>query len=75
LANPGGVIVSYFEWVQNLQQLYWPREEVIGKLETLLVDAYKRTYKSSVENNCSLREAALRIALVEVIKSIQLRGF
>jgi glutamate dehydrogenase/leucine dehydrogenase len=61
--------------VQNLQQLYWPREEVIGKLETLLVDAYKRTYKSSVENNCSLREAALRIALVEVIKSIQLRGF
>ena len=75
LANPGGVIVSYFEWVQNLQQLYWPKEEVIGKLETLLVDAYKRTYKSSVENNCSLREAALRIALVEVIKSIQLRGF
>lgn len=75
LANPGGVIVSYYEWVQNLQQLYWTREEVIQRLEKLLTDAYKRTYTASMENNCSLREAAMRIALTDVIKSIKLRGF
>ncbi|MDJ0625817.1 MAG: Glu/Leu/Phe/Val dehydrogenase dimerization domain-containing protein [Candidatus Caenarcaniphilales bacterium] len=75
LANPGGVIVSYFEWVQNLQQLYWERHEVITRLDKLLTEAYKRTYRISVENNCSLRESALRIALTDVIKSIQVRGF
>ncbi len=74
LANPGGVIVSYFEWVQNLQQLYWTREEVILRLEKILNDAYKRTYAASVENKCSLREAAMRLALIEVTKSIKLRG-
>ena len=69
-----GVIVSYFEWVQNLQQLYWTREEVILRLEKILNDAYKRTYAASVENKCSLREAAMRLALIEVTKSIKLRG-
>ncbi|MDX1917599.1 MAG: Glu/Leu/Phe/Val dehydrogenase dimerization domain-containing protein [Candidatus Caenarcaniphilales bacterium] len=74
LANPGGVIVSYFEWVQNLQQLYWTREEVIKRLSDLLHDAYKRTYHTSLELKCPLREAALRIALNDVLKSILLRG-
>ncbi len=74
LANPGGVIVSYFEWVQNLQQFYWSREEVLEKLEKLLVDAYRRTYKASQEWHCPLREAALRLALTEVFKSVNLRG-
>jgi glutamate dehydrogenase (NAD(P)+) len=74
LANPGGVIVSYFEWVQNLQQLYWTREEVLARLEKILVDAYKRTYASSIEHKITLREAAMRLGLNEVIKSIKLRG-
>ncbi len=74
LANPGGVIVSYFEWVQNLQQLYWTREEVLQRLDKILVDAYKRTYASSLENKGSLRESSMRLALSEVIKSIKLRG-
>ena len=75
LANPGGVIVSYFEWVQNLQQFYWSREEVIKKLENLLVSAYKRTFAESRKANYSLREAAIRVALVDVVSAIKLRGF
>ena len=75
LANPGGVIVSYFEWVQNLQQLYWTREEVIQKLEKILISAYRRTYLDAEQHKCTLREASMRLALKEVTKSIQLRGF
>ncbi len=74
LANPGGVIVSYFEWVQNLQQLYWTREEVLARLEKILIDAYKRTFACATENKITLREASMRLALLEVSKSIQLRG-
>jgi len=75
LANPGGVIVSYFEWVQNLQQFYWSRAEVIEKLEKLLVSAYRRTSLESKKANYSLREAAIRVALVDVVSAIKLRGF
>jgi len=74
LANPGGVVVSYFEWVQNLQQFYWSRQEVISRAEKILLNAYKRTFQTSQDNSCSLREAALRLAMADVIKAIYLRG-
>lgn len=74
LANPGGVIVSYFEWVQNLQQMYWSRQEVISKLENLLHGAYRRAYELSQTENCSLRKSSLKLAISDVIKSINLRG-
>lgn len=74
LANPGGVVVSYFEWVQNLQQMYWSREEVNQKLNTILYAAYRRTYDTAQEHNITFREAALKLAMTEVFKAVNLRG-
>jgi len=74
LANPGGVIVSYFEWVQNLQQLYWTREEVLEKLDKTLYKAYRRAYDFSCETGKTLREASLNIAMRDVLKATILRG-
>ena len=74
LANPGGVIVSYFEWVQNLQQLYWSRSEVLAKLSSLLSAAYRRVYEQAQEQKVSLRESALNLAMSDVLQAITLRG-
>lgn len=74
LANAGGVVVSYFEWVQNLQQFYWTRDEVSKKLEKMIVDAYKNVRDLSRAKKISLRQAAYTIGLERVAEAILLRG-
>jgi len=74
LANAGGVGTSYFEWVQNTQNFYWSEEDVIKKLEAMMVSATKKVLSVSLEKKCSLRQAAYVIAVERILKAERLRG-
>jgi glutamate dehydrogenase (NAD(P)+) len=74
LANAGGVVVSYFEWTQNLQQLRWELEQVNTALERKMVAAYRDVYGLAKEKNVSLRTAAYAIALKRVAYAEEMRG-
>lgn len=67
LANAGGVIVSYFEWLQNLSAERWNEKKVNSKLEEYLVRATNAIYKRSVNENTHLKEAALMVAIERVL--------
>lgn len=69
LANAGGVTVSYFEWVQNIQQFRWSLEEVHSQLSYYMTDAFDRVVKTAKSKNCSLREAAFLIGIGRVIRA------
>lgn len=75
LANSGGVIVSYFEWVQNLQQFTWGLDEINEKLKTRINQGYHDVYQFSKEHNLTLRTAAFVIAIRRVIEVVKLRGW
>ena len=69
LANAGGVIVSYFEWVQNIQREQWPYEVVVAKLEKKLIPAYKAVIALAKKEKVRLRTAAYIIAIGRVAES------
>lgn len=74
LANAGGVVVSYFEWTQNLQQFRWELEQVNDALEKKMIAAYREVVASAREHGVTLRTAAYAIALRRVAEAEALRG-
>jgi glutamate dehydrogenase/leucine dehydrogenase len=73
LANAGGVIVSYFEWVQNLQSYYWDENENIGKLKKIMENSFDEIWSKKEELGISARLAAYAVAVERVAKAEKLR--
>jgi len=74
LTNAGGVAVSYFEWVQDIQRLFWGRDEIRTRLGDLMRDAVERVWALSQEESLSLRRAALVTSIREVADALSARG-
>jgi glutamate dehydrogenase (NAD(P)+) len=74
LANAGGAIVSYLEWVQNMQAYSWSGDEVDGKLRDLMENAYAEVKSLAAARDLTLRQAAHVIGVSRVAEAHQLRG-
>ncbi len=75
LANAGGVIVSYFEWAQNIQQFHWDEDRVNSELKRRIVGAYESVRDRAAGEGLTLRQAAFAVAVERVARATVLRGF
>jgi glutamate dehydrogenase (NAD(P)+) len=75
LANAGGVIVSYFEWVQDIQAFFWDEEEVFRQLRRILAKSYEATAQMSEKHKVDMRTAAQMVAIKRVADALHTRGF
>jgi glutamate dehydrogenase (NAD(P)+) len=74
LCNAGGVVVSYFEWVQDLQSFFWSETEVVDKLFRILETAFSQTVTMSRKQKISMRLAALSLGIKRVQEAKRTRG-
>jgi glutamate dehydrogenase (NAD(P)+) len=74
LANAGGVVVSYFEWVQGLQEYFWKEEEVNARLNDIITRAFEATWRTHEERGFTMREAAYALGVGRVAEATTTRG-
>jgi glutamate dehydrogenase (NAD(P)+) len=74
LANAGGVVVSYFEWVQGLQEYFWKEDEVNAKLKEIVDKAFQETWQVHEARDVSMRLAAYGLAVQRVAEATTTRG-
>jgi len=74
LANAGGVLVSYLEWVQDLQHYFWDEAEVNDRLRRAMQRAFAGVAAAAAERKVTLRQAAVRLAVERVVQAMNVRG-
>lgn len=75
LANAGGVVVSYFEWVQNRLGYYWSKEEVIDKLKTVMVNAFNDVYEIAKKYDVDMRTGAYVASINRIVDAMKSLGW
>ncbi len=75
LANAGGVVGSYFEWTQNIQQFTWKESRFNRELEDIMTAAYTATRETAERHGCSMRQAAYAIGIERVANAARMRGY
>jgi len=75
LCNAGGVVVSYFEWVQSLQSFFWDEGEVRSAMQKKLLDNLDAVLGVMMHRRCDLRTAAYAIAIERIVEAVHVRGF
>ncbi len=74
LANAGGVVVSYFEWVQDIQRYFWDIGEINQKMDRIIADSFAEIFAMSQAEKVDLREAAMLLAVSRLEEAIRVRG-